>query len=56
MTTASLAIAETAYAKCIKASKRVRWDIDEDVIKGRDFDFQQTFYLMRYQKFRCCDF
>ena len=26
------------YARCIKASKAVRWDIDADVIKGRRFD------------------
>jgi len=26
------------YARCIKASKSVRWDIDEDVIRGRRFD------------------
>ena len=31
------------YARCIKASKKVRWDIDADVIRGRDFDFTQTF-------------
>jgi hypothetical protein len=31
------------YARCIKASKKVRWDIDVDVIRGRDFDFTQTF-------------
>ena len=31
------------YARCIKASKRVRWEIDADVIRGRDFDFGQTF-------------
>jgi hypothetical protein len=23
------------YARCIESSKRVRWDIDEDVIRGR---------------------
>jgi hypothetical protein len=35
---------ETArYARCIKASKKVRWDIDADVIRGRNFDFSQTF-------------
>jgi hypothetical protein len=35
---------ETArYARCITASKRVRWDIDADVIRGRDFDFAHTF-------------
>src|SRR5215468_1299972 len=26
------------YAHCIESSKRVRWDIDEDVIRGRRFD------------------
>jgi hypothetical protein len=26
------------YARCIRASKAVRWDIDNDVIKGRNFD------------------
>jgi hypothetical protein len=31
------------YARCIKASKKVRWDIDADVIRGRDFDFDHTF-------------
>ena len=31
------------YARTIKASRRVRWDIDADVIRGRDFDFSQTF-------------
>ena len=25
------------YERCIAASKRVRWDIEEDVIRGRDF-------------------
>jgi len=31
------------YAKCIEVSKRVRWDIDQDVIRGREFDFSQKF-------------
>jgi len=31
------------YAKCIEVSKRVRWDIDQDVIRGRQFDFSQKF-------------
>jgi len=31
------------YAKCIEVSKRVRWDIDKDVIRGRSFDFSQKF-------------
>jgi len=31
------------YAKCIEVSKRVRWDIDRDVIRGRSFDFEKKF-------------
>jgi hypothetical protein len=31
------------YARCIRASRRVRWDIDADVIRGRAFDFDDTF-------------
>ena len=31
------------YARCINASKRVRWDIDEDVIRGRGFDRSQKY-------------
>jgi hypothetical protein len=31
------------YARCIKASKRVRWDIDADVFRGRIFDFKRKF-------------
>ena len=26
------------YARCIQTSKRVRWDVDADVIRGRRFD------------------
>jgi hypothetical protein len=31
------------YARCIEASKRIRWDIDADVIRGRRFDFDKRF-------------
>ena len=31
------------YAKCIEVSKRVRWDIERDVIRGREFDFSRKF-------------
>jgi hypothetical protein len=31
------------YARCIEISKRVRWDIDNDVIRGRRFDLAQKF-------------
>jgi len=31
------------YATCIEASKRIRWDIERDVIRGRQFDFEKKF-------------
>ena len=31
------------YARCVAASKRVRWNIDEDVIRQREFDTRQKF-------------
>jgi hypothetical protein len=31
------------YAKCIEVSKRVRWKIEEDVIRGREFNFAHKF-------------
>lgn len=31
------------YARCIDISKRVRWDIDDDVIQGRGLDVTQKF-------------
>jgi hypothetical protein len=31
------------YAKVIDNSKRIRWDIDRDVIRGREFDFGKGF-------------
>jgi hypothetical protein len=31
------------YAKCIEGSKRIRWDIDKDVLRGRQFDFSKKF-------------
>jgi hypothetical protein len=31
------------YAKCIEVSKRVRFDIDEDVVRGRQFDASRKF-------------
>jgi hypothetical protein len=31
------------YARCIATSKRVRWDIDKDVIRGRRFEFGKKF-------------
>jgi len=31
------------YARCVDASKRVRWEIERDVIRGRQFDLDQAF-------------
>jgi len=31
------------YAKCVEVSKRIRWDTDRDVIRGRQFDFSKPF-------------
>jgi hypothetical protein len=31
------------YARCVQTSKRVRWDIDKDVIRGRRFDTAHKF-------------
>lgn len=31
------------YAKCIEISKRIHWDIDQDVIRGRQLDFTRKF-------------
>lgn len=35
--------ARDRYAKAIEVSKRIRWDIERDVIRGRDFDFGKKF-------------
>jgi hypothetical protein len=34
---------QASYAKCIEVSKRIRWDIDRDVIRGRSFDATKKF-------------
>jgi hypothetical protein len=31
------------YARCVEVSKRIRWEIDRDVICGREFDFSKKF-------------
>jgi len=31
------------YARCVENSRRIRWDIDRDVFRGRDFDFSGHF-------------
>jgi hypothetical protein len=41
--TAAMQSTTPRYAKCIEVSKRVRWDIDRDLIRGRTFDFSKKF-------------
>jgi hypothetical protein len=36
-------IPTSRYAKVIETSKRVRWEIERDVIRGRSFDYGKTF-------------
>ena len=31
------------YAKAVEASKRIRWDLDRDVVRGRALDFRRRF-------------
>ena len=40
---AAAPVAKSSYAKAIEASRRVRWDIDRDVIRGREFDYSRKF-------------
>ncbi len=42
--TAAAVPTDTArYARCIETSKRIRWDIEQDIIRGRSFDFGKRF-------------
>jgi hypothetical protein len=41
--TLSTPVDSRRYAKTIEASKRIRWDIDRDVLRGREFDLDQAF-------------
>jgi hypothetical protein len=43
MTAIDTSLDGSRYARCIESSKRVRWDIDEDVIRGRHFDVAHKF-------------
>jgi hypothetical protein len=41
--TAPFPLDRNRYARCIENSKRVSWDIEKDVIRGRQFDLSTTF-------------
>lgn len=38
-----VAVNSERFAKCIAISKRINWDIEDDVIRGRQFDASQKF-------------
>jgi hypothetical protein len=44
------------YARCIQASKRIRWEIDRDVIRGRTFDMSKKFLPDGLSKVGALDF
>jgi hypothetical protein len=50
MDTAVVQATTARYAKCIEASRRVRWDIDKDVIRGRQFDLERKYMPDRLAK------
>jgi hypothetical protein len=35
--------ASERYARCVEVSKRIRWEIDRDVFRGRTFDYTKKF-------------
>lgn len=43
MQATAVAIDNTRYARCIENSKRIRWDTDRDVIRGRKLDMSRKF-------------
>jgi hypothetical protein len=36
-------IETSRYARCVEVSKRIRWEIERDVFRGRDFDYSHKF-------------
>jgi len=42
-TTTQISIDTDRYAKCVANSRRISWDIDNDVIRGREFDMNKKF-------------
>lgn len=48
--------ATARYAKCVEVSKRIRWDIDRDVMRGRKFDVSKKFLPDGLSKVRDLEF
>jgi hypothetical protein len=43
MQTAQYKVDTRRYARCVEVSKRIRWEIERDVIRGRSIDFSKKF-------------
>lgn len=43
MQTSQHTMDSSRYARCVEVSKRIRWEIDRDVICGREFEFSKKF-------------
>ena len=56
MSSTTYAVDTDRFARCIQASKQVRWDIEADVIRGRQFDTTQKFLPDGLSKVQELDF
>jgi len=56
MSTTTYTVDTERFTRCIQASKRVCWDIDADVIRGRQFDTTQKFLPDGLSKINDLDF
>ena len=43
MQTTQYTVDTPRYARCVEVSKRIRWEIERDVIRGRSFDLSKKF-------------
>ena len=50
------AVQVNRYSQCIEASKRIRWDIDKDVLRGAQLDFSKKFLPEGLSKVQHLDF
>lgn len=56
MQTVQSNVDNSRYARCVEVSKRIRWEIDRDVICGREFDFSKKFLPDGLSKVQDMDF
>lgn len=56
METSKYRVDTDRYAQCIEGSKRIRWQIDADVLRGRGFDYSKKFLPDGISKLEGLDF